>query len=171
MQQNDYVTIGANANLRKIAPFLGTLSVSRTNNKYTGSTYTNVDYDQSLLANRYATVSLRAGIQNYQYNNHENLRDKYVNIDVSIPSLPGSAPACPARMETCWRTPRCAKALTTALLPVGASVSKQIKQNKMTIAAIVPTITPPMVTSAMTPNITLAPSPLAAHRSTVQTTA
>ncbi len=85
MQQNDYVTIGANANLRKIAPFLGTLSVSRTNNKYTGSTYTNVDYDQSLLANRYATVSLRAGIQNYQYNNHENLRDKYVNIDVSIP--------------------------------------------------------------------------------------
>lgn len=87
MQQNDYVTIGANANLRKIAPFLGTLSVSRTNNKYTGSTYTNVDYDQSLLANRYATVSLRAGIQNYQYNNHENLRDKYVNIDVSIPSL------------------------------------------------------------------------------------
>ncbi|MDR8433919.1 fimbrial biogenesis outer membrane usher protein, partial [Acinetobacter baumannii] len=24
MQQNDYVTIGANANLRKIAPFLGT---------------------------------------------------------------------------------------------------------------------------------------------------
>lgn len=120
MQQNDYVTIGANANLRKIAPFLGTLSVSRTNNKYTGSTYTNVDYDQSLLANRYATVSLRAGIQNYQYNNHENLRDKYVNIDVSIPFSTRSAPACPARMETCWRTPRCAKALTTALLPGGS---------------------------------------------------
>ena len=131
MQQNDYVTVGANANLRKIAPFLGTLSVSRTNNKYTGSTYTNVDYDQSLLANRYATISLRAGIQNYQYNNHENLRDKYVNIDVSIPFSTWLSTGVSSQNGNMLANATLRKSFdNSAITQVGASVSKQIKQNK-----------------------------------------
>jgi hypothetical protein len=131
MQQNDYFTVGANANLRKIAPFLGTLSVSRTNNKYTGSTYTNVDYDQSLLANRYATVTLRAGIQNYQYNNHENLRDKYVNIDVSIPFSTWLSTGVSSQNGNMLANATLRKSFdNSAITQVGASVSKQIKQNK-----------------------------------------
>ena len=131
MQQNDYVTVGANANLRKIAPFLGTLSVSRTNNKYTGSTYTNVDYDQSLLANRYATVTLRVGIQNYQYNNHENLRDKYVNIDISIPFSTWLSTGVSSQNGNMLANATLRKSFdNSAITQVGASVSKQIKQNK-----------------------------------------
>ncbi len=117
-------------------------------------------------------MSLRAGIQNYQYNNHENLRDKYVNIDVSIPFSTWLSTGVSSQNGNMLANATLRKSFDdSAITQVGASVSKQIKQNKMTIAAIVPTITPPMVTSAMTPNITLAPSPLAAHRSTVQTTA
>ncbi|MEZ0534225.1 TcfC E-set like domain-containing protein [Enterobacter sp. KB-221C9] len=129
LQKNDYITVGATANLRKIVPFLGTLTVSRTNNKYTRNTYTNIDYDQSLLANRYATVSLRAGIQNYQYDNGENLRDKYINIDVSVPFATWFSTGVSSQNGNMLANATLRKRFdNSAITQVGASVSKQLKQ-------------------------------------------
>lgn len=130
MQQNDYVTVGATANLRKIIPFLGTLTVSRTNNKYNKNTYTNIDYDQSLFANRYATVSLRTGIQNYQYDDHENLREKYINIDVSIPFGTWFSTGISSQNGNMLANATVRKRFeNSAITQVGASLSKRIKQN------------------------------------------
>ncbi|MBB1200599.1 fimbrial biogenesis outer membrane usher protein [Enterobacteriaceae bacterium 89] len=130
VQQNDYITVGATANLRKVAPFLGSLTVSRTNNKYTGSTYTNVDYDQSLFSNRYASVSLRTGIQNYRYDNSENLRDKYINIDVSIPFSTWLSTGVSSQNGNMLANATVRKHFdNSAITQAGASLSKRIKQN------------------------------------------
>lgn len=129
LQQSDYMTIGATANMRKAAPFLGTLTVSRTNNKYTGSTYTNVDYNQSLFSNRYATVSLRAGVQNYQYENNENLRDKYINIDVSIPFSTWFSAGVSSQNGNMLANATVRKRFDDSVITqAGASLSKRIKQ-------------------------------------------
>jgi hypothetical protein len=129
LQQSDYMTIGATANMRKAAPFLGTLTVSRTNNKYTGSNYTNVDYNQSLFSNRYATVSLRAGVQNYQYENNENLRDKYINIDVSIPFSTWFSAGVSSQNGNMLANATVRKRFDDSVITqAGASLSKRIKQ-------------------------------------------
>ncbi len=94
---------------------------------------------------------LRAGIQNYQYNNHENLRDKYVNIDVSIPFSTWLSTGVSSQNGNMLANATLRKSLTTALLPRWEHrFRSRLNRIKMTIAAIVPTITPPMVTSAMT---------------------
>lgn len=130
MQQNDYITIGATANLKKILPFMGTLTVSRTDNKYNNNVYTNIDYDQSLFSNRYATVSLRTGIQNYQYKDHENLRDKYVNIDISIPFGNWLSAGISNQNGNMLANVTARKRFDhSAITQVGASISKRIKQN------------------------------------------
>lgn len=85
MQKGDYFSVGATANLSKLTPYLGSLTISRTDNKYNGNKYTNADYSQSLLANRYASISMRAGIQRYFYDNREGVSDKYINLDISLP--------------------------------------------------------------------------------------
>ncbi|MCP6172686.1 hypothetical protein NL400_27410, partial [Klebsiella pneumoniae] len=77
----------------------------------------------------YATVSLRAGIQNYQYNNHENLRDKYVNIDVSIPFSTWLSTGVSSQNGNMLANATLRKSFDdSAITQVGASVSKQIKQ-------------------------------------------
>ena len=129
MQKNDYVSIGATANLRKAASFLGSLSVSRTNNKYNGSTYTNVDYSQSLLANRYGSVALRTGIQNYQYDDRTNLRDKYVNIDISIPFGTTVSAGVSSQNGDMLANLKVQKQFDDSVITsAGASVSKRLKQ-------------------------------------------
>lgn len=129
LQQNDYVTVGGTANLKKFGSFLGTLTVSRSNNKYTGNTYTNVDYEQSLLANRYASVSLRAGVQNYQYDSGENLRDKYINIDVSIPFATWFSTGVSSQNGNMLANATLRKRFDNSpVTQVGASLSKQLKQ-------------------------------------------
>ena len=85
MQKGDYFSVGVTANLSKFTPYLGSLTVSRTDNKYNGNKYTNADYSQSLLANRYASISMRAGIQRYYYDNRDGVSDKYINLDISLP--------------------------------------------------------------------------------------
>lgn len=85
MQQGDYFTIGANTNLNRFIPWLGTLSISRTNDKYDGNKYTNLDYNQTLFSNRWVTASLRAGIQRYNYSNERSVSDKYINLDLTLP--------------------------------------------------------------------------------------
>ncbi|HGM5492464.1 TPA: TcfC E-set like domain-containing protein [Serratia fonticola] len=130
VQQADYFTVGATANLRKIAPFLGTLTVSRTNNKYTNNTYTNLDYDQSLFSNRYASVSLRTGIQSYQYDNDRNLRDKYINIDISIPFSTWLSTGISSQNGNMLANATLRKRFDDSpITDVGVSVSKRIKQN------------------------------------------
>ena len=131
LQQNDYITLGATASLRKVVPFLGTLTVSRTKDKYSDSTYTNFDYDQSLYSGRRATVSLRAGIQNYQYDNSENLRDKYINIDVSIPFSTWLSTGVSSQNGNMLANATLRKRFDdSAITQVGASLSKRIKENK-----------------------------------------
>lgn len=87
IEKGDFYSAGATLNLRKLTPYLGSLSLSKTVNNYTGNQYTNVDYSQTLYNTRYATISLRTGIQRYYYNNSndDGLQDKYVNIEFSMP--------------------------------------------------------------------------------------
>ncbi|WNN73837.1 CS1-pili formation C-terminal domain-containing protein [Kluyvera cryocrescens] len=130
VQRADYFTLGATANLRKAAPFLGTLTVSRTNNKYSNNTYTNIDYDQSLFSNRYASVSLRTGIQSYQYDNRDTLRDKYINIDISIPFSTWLSTGISSQNGNMLANATIRKRFEdSAITQAGVSVSKRIKQN------------------------------------------
>lgn len=85
MRNSDSLGIGATVNTGGITSLPGSLTVSRTDNKYAGNTYINADLSQSLLANRYASVSIRTGIQRYYYYNSDSIRDKYINLDISLP--------------------------------------------------------------------------------------
>ena len=130
MQQNDYFTVGATANLRKLSPWLGSLTVSRTDNKYNSNTYTNVDYTQSLFSNRYASVTLRTGIQNYQYDNHENLRDKYVNIDITLPFSTWLSAGVSSENGNLMANTTLRKSIDNSpITQVGASLSKRVKSS------------------------------------------
>ncbi|WP_435955412.1 TcfC E-set like domain-containing protein [Dryocola sp. BD626] len=128
MQKGDFFSLGVTANLNKITPWLGTLSVSRTNNKYTGNTYTNADYSQSLFANRYATVSLRTGVQRYDYDNRNGLSDKYVNLDISLPLSTWFSAGVSSESGNMLANATLRKGFDdSAITQVGASVSKRIK--------------------------------------------
>lgn len=83
--QGDYFTLGASSNLNNFVPWLGNLSVSRTDDRYNDNKYTNVDYSQPLFSNRWVSVSMRAGIQRYHYRDSDSLSDKYISLDVSLP--------------------------------------------------------------------------------------
>jgi len=83
--KGDYVTFGASTNLNNFIPWLGNISVSRSDDKYNNNKYTNVDYSQTLFSNRLATISLRAGIQRYYYQDNDNVSDKYINLDFNMP--------------------------------------------------------------------------------------
>ncbi|MCG8708006.1 TcfC E-set like domain-containing protein [Brenneria sp. 4F2] len=87
LEKGDFYSLGATLNLRRLTPYLGSLSLSRTVNHYTGNQYTNADYSQTLYNTRYATISLRTGIQRYYYHksNDDGLQDKYINIELSMP--------------------------------------------------------------------------------------
>ncbi len=130
MQKDDFLTLGATANLRKLTPWLGSLTVSRTDNRYTRNRYTNVDYSQSLFSNRYASVSLRAGIQRYQYDSSESLRDKYVNIDISLPLSTWLSAGVSSENGSMLANLTLRKNIDNSVITqAGASLSKRIKQS------------------------------------------
>lgn len=130
MQKSDYYTAGATANLNKIAPWLGSFTISRTRNNYTGSTYTNADYNQSLYTGRYATVMLRTGVQRYRYGNRDDLRDKYVNLDVSLPLATWLSADVSSENGTLLANTALRKRFDTGpITQVGASLSKRLSDN------------------------------------------
>lgn len=130
VSDSNFFTVGATANLRRISPALGNLTLSRTYNKYNNNTYTNADYNQSLFANRYATVSMRVGIQNYQYDNQSNMRDKYINFDISIPFGTTVSAGISSQNGDLLANAALRKRLDNQYITqVGASVSKRIKQS------------------------------------------
>ncbi|MGX5028241.1 TcfC E-set like domain-containing protein [Enterobacter asburiae] len=87
IQERDNYSIGATLNLSRFIPHGGSLTVSQTENRYSGNTYRNLDYSTTLYAGRYATVGLRAGIQRYYYNNtnDDGRQERYVSLDLSLP--------------------------------------------------------------------------------------
>ncbi|GLR10098.1 hypothetical protein COO59_05280 [Mixta theicola] len=85
IQKDDAWSAGVTANLKKIAKYFGIFTVSNTKDRYAGSKYINIDYSQSFFSNRYASVSLRSGIQHYNYDDRPTIRNKYVNIDIAVP--------------------------------------------------------------------------------------
>lgn len=85
INKGDYSSAGFSANLNRFVPWMGTFSISRNSDKYNGGTYTNADYSQTLFTNRYATVSMNAGIQRYFFDNRDGKREKYFNLDISLP--------------------------------------------------------------------------------------
>ena len=89
IQKDNAWSIGITANLKKISRYLGVVTASKIADKRAGNKYFNVDYNQSILSNRYASVSLRTGMQNYNYNGRHKLQDKYVNIDIMVPLSTG----------------------------------------------------------------------------------
>jgi len=87
IQERDNYSVGATINLGKFVPHGGSLTVSQTENRYSGNKYRNVDYSTSLYSGRYATVGVRAGIQRYYYNdsNDDGRQERYVSLDLSLP--------------------------------------------------------------------------------------
>ena len=87
MQERDNYSIGGTLNLGKFIPHGGSLTVSQTENRYSGNKYRNLDYNTTLYSGRYATVGLRAGIQRYYYNNRndDGRQERYVSLDLSLP--------------------------------------------------------------------------------------
>lgn len=91
MQERDNYSIGGTLNLGKFIPHGGSLTVSQTENRYSGNKYRNLDYSTNLYSGKYATVGLRAGIQRYYYNNRndDGRQERYVSLDLSLPLASG----------------------------------------------------------------------------------
>lgn len=87
IQERDNYSIGGTLNLGKFIPHGGSLTVSQTENRYSGNKYRNLDYSTTLYSGRYASVGLRAGIQRYYYNNRndDGRQERYVSLDLSLP--------------------------------------------------------------------------------------
>ncbi|WP_443006068.1 MULTISPECIES: CS1-pili formation C-terminal domain-containing protein [unclassified Serratia (in: enterobacteria)] len=89
LRQNDAHNraIGGSLNLGAFTPRLGTLSVSYNDDRKNNSHYYNVDYTQNLFTGRYGTLSLRVGVQHYNYNSDSSGGNtgKYVALDFSLP--------------------------------------------------------------------------------------
>lgn len=87
VQERDNYSIGGTINLGRFIPHGGSLTVSQTENRYSGNKYRNLDYSTMLYAGRYATVGLRAGVQRYYYNNRndDGRQERYVSLDFSLP--------------------------------------------------------------------------------------
>lgn len=87
VQERDNYSIGGTINLGHFIPHGGSLTVSQTENRYSGNKYRNLDYSTTLYAGRYATVGLRAGVQRYYYNNRndDGRQERYVSLDFSLP--------------------------------------------------------------------------------------
>lgn len=129
MQKSDALSFGATANLNKFSPWLGTLTVSNTHDRFAGNRFTNMDYSQSIFSNRHASVSLRSGIQNYTYNGQKSSRDKYVNINISIPLTTWFSAGVSSENGNMLANATIRKSLDdSAITQVGGSVSKRIKE-------------------------------------------
>ena len=129
MQKSDALSLGATANFNKLSPWLGTLIVSNTHDRYAGNRFTNMDYSQSLFSNRHASVSLRAGIQNYTYTDSNSSRDKYININVSIPLTTWFSAGISSENGNMLANATIRKGLNdSAVTQIGGSVSKRIKE-------------------------------------------
>jgi hypothetical protein len=129
MQKSDALSLGATANFNKLSPWLGTLIVSNTHDRYAGNRFTNMDYSQSLFSNRHASVSLRAGIQNYTYTDGNSSRDKYININVSIPLTTWFSAGISSENGNMLANATIRKSLNdSAVTQIGGSVSKRIKE-------------------------------------------
>lgn len=87
VQERDNYSVGGTINLGKVVPHGGSLTISQTENRYSGNKYRNVDYSTALYSSRYATVGLRAGIQRYYYNNSrdDGRQERYISLDFSLP--------------------------------------------------------------------------------------
>ncbi|WP_369794928.1 CS1-pili formation C-terminal domain-containing protein [Serratia sp. Ag1] len=89
LRQNDAHNraIGGTLNLGAISPRLGTFSVSYNDDRKNHSHYYNVDYFQNLFTSHYGTLSLRVGVQRYNYNNSSSQGNtgKYIALDFSLP--------------------------------------------------------------------------------------
>ena len=87
VQERDNYSIGGTINLGSVIPHGGSLTLSQTENRYSGNKYRNIDYSTTLYAGRYATVGLRAGVQRYFYNNtnDDGRQERYVSLDFSLP--------------------------------------------------------------------------------------
>lgn len=87
VQERDNYSIGGTINLGRFISHGGSLTVSQTENRYSGNKYRNLDYSTTLYAGRYATVGLRAGVQRYYYNNRndDGRQERYVSLDFSLP--------------------------------------------------------------------------------------
>lgn len=130
VQKNDYLTFGITASMSKLYSRLGTLTMSRTQNKYTDSTYTNIDYSQSLFSNRYASVSMRLGVQNYQYENRQDSREKYITLDFSVPFGTWFSAGMTSHNGSMLANASVRKSFSEgALTQVGAAISKSLKNS------------------------------------------
>lgn len=87
VQERDNDSIGGTLNLGKFIPHGGSLTLSQTENRYSGNKYRNLDYSTTLYSGRYATIGLRAGIQRYYSNNRNDngRQERYVSLDFSLP--------------------------------------------------------------------------------------
>ncbi|MBK0167385.1 TcfC E-set like domain-containing protein [Klebsiella sp. S69] len=131
LRKGDYLSIGANSNLNRFSPWLGNISISRTDDKYNGSKYTNIDYGQTLFSGRWATISLRTGIQRYYYSERDSRRDKYINLDFSLPLSAWFSTGVSSENGNVLANATIRKNFDDSLITqVGTSISKKIHSAK-----------------------------------------
>ncbi|CBG89661.1 CS1-pili formation C-terminal domain-containing protein [Citrobacter rodentium] len=87
VQERDNYSVGGTINLGKFIPHAGSLTLSQTENRYSGNKYRNLDYSTTLYSGRYATIGLRDGLQRYYHNNRndDGRQERYVSLDFSLP--------------------------------------------------------------------------------------
>lgn len=128
MQQGNMLSYGLTANLQHLIPWLGSLTLSRTHDKYENNKYTNVDYSQALFSNRWLSVSLRAGVQRYYYDDRNSTNDKYVNLDFSMPLSSWLSAGVSSESGSLQGNATIRKRFDdSAISEIGASLSKRLK--------------------------------------------
>ncbi len=87
INQQDSYGIGGSLNLKSMFSPLGYLSMSYNRDQVARSVYRNLDYHQNIFNSRYASVSLRTGLQFDQQKDQlfADRKDKYVYLEAKIP--------------------------------------------------------------------------------------
>ena len=87
MQERDNYSIGGTLNLGKFIPHGGSLTVSQTENRYSGNKYRNLDYNTTLYSGRYATtITMQEfSVITTTNRNDDGRQERYVSPDLSLP--------------------------------------------------------------------------------------
>lgn len=82
---NKSYSLGLSMNFNQLYNKLGLLSVSYSDDLKRDSKQINIEYFQTIYNNRYVDMQVRTGLQRSQYDNQQNLNDKYIYFDLRLP--------------------------------------------------------------------------------------
>ncbi|MEX9979903.1 CS1-pili formation C-terminal domain-containing protein, partial [Proteus mirabilis] len=81
---NNY-SYGASIDLNKIVDRAGYFTISRQIDKRIKSKNINFEYSNNIYSGKYGNATLRLGIQKYNYDDQENINEKFIALNFSLP--------------------------------------------------------------------------------------